>query len=205
MTNTSTSATLLLRLRDLDDQEAWNEFVERYTPQVFQWCRENHLQDSDASDVTQEVLGKLVGCMRDFEYQPDKGSFRGWLRTVTRNAVRDLARRWERKILGSGDTRVNDFLHRIATPDKLELLAESIESQYEHELLAEAESRVRLRVNDRTWQAYRLTAVRQVPAKEAAAQLQMPVSEVYVSKSRVLKHLREEVARLSDDQGTERS
>ena len=203
MMETSTSATLLLRLRDLDDQEAWSDFVERYAPQVFQWCRENYLQDSDASDVTQEVLGKLVSSMRSFEYRPEKGSFRGWLRTVTRNTVRDLARRWDRKISGSGDTQVNEFLHRLAAPEKLESLAESIEAQYEQELLAEAEGRIRIRVQEKTWQAYHLTAVQQLPAKEVAVQLGMPVSEVYVSKSRVIKHLREEVARLSQEPSEE--
>ena len=202
MDDTHTSATLLLRLRDLGDQEAWNEFVERYAPQVFRWCRENSLQDSDASDVTQEVLGKLVVCMQDFEYQPNKGSFRGWLRTVTRNAVRDLARRWERKLVGSGDTQVHEFLHHIAAPEKLETLRETIQSQYEQELIMEAESRVKLRVNDRTWRAYRMAAVDQIPAKQVAEQLQMPISEVYVSKSRVIRHLRDEVARLSDETGT---
>ena len=201
MTETSTSATLLLRLRNLEDQDAWNEFVERYAPQVFGWCRQNGLQDSDAGDVTQEVLAKLVTAMRDFEYRSDKGSFRGWLRTVTRNAVRDLARRWERRISGSGDSQVNEFLHRIAAPDNLELLAASIESQYEQELLAEAESRVKLRVKAKTWDAYQLTTGEQCPAKVVAEKLEMTVSEVYVCKSRVLKLLREEVERLGKEPG----
>ena len=196
-TNTNTSATLLLRLRNLDDQDAWDEFVQRYAPQVFFWCRQNGLQDSDASDVTQEVLAKLVACMRDFEYQSQRGSFRGWLKTVTRNAVCDLARRWERRIGGSGDTHVHDFLHRLAAPEKLETLAESIESQYEQELLAEAESRVKLRVKAQTWEAYQLAAIQRLSAKDTAERLQMSVSEVYVCKSRVIKHLREEVERLS--------
>ena len=187
---------MLLRLRNLDDQEAWNQFVDRYAPLVFRWCRENRLQDSDASDVTQEVLGKLVASMRGFEYQPSKGSFRGWLRTVTRNAVRDLARRWEQRIRGSGDSQVSEFLHQIASPSQLDALAESIESQYQAELLSEAEALVKLRVNPNTWRAYQMAAMEQVPAKDVAEILSMSISDVYVAKSRVLKHLRDEVARL---------
>ena len=55
-----TSSTLLLRLRDLSNEEAWEEFLTRYTPRIFAWCRRYNLQESDASDVTQEVLGKLL-------------------------------------------------------------------------------------------------------------------------------------------------
>jgi RNA polymerase sigma-70 factor (ECF subfamily) len=196
-----TSATLLLRLRDLDDQEAWDEFVERYAPQVFYWCRENYLQDSDARDVTQEVLSKLVISMREFEYRPDRGSFRGWLKVVTRNTVRDLGRKWEQRIRGSGDTNVHDYLHRLADRSSLDSLADSIESRFNQEVLAEAEQRVKLRVHPRTWEAYFRTAVQQETAKQASEALEMTVSEVYVAKSRVLKLLRDEVAILdqSDD------
>lgn len=194
-----TSVTLLVRLRDLEDQEAWEEFVERYAPQVFHWCRQNYLQDSDARDVTQEVLSKLVIAMRQFEYQPERGSFRSWLRVVTRNTVRDLGRRWEQRLRGSGETHVHEFLHRICDDDSLDGLADSIESRFNQEVLAEAEQRVRNRVQPKTWEAYQRTAVQQQPARQVAEALQMPVSEVYVAKSRVLKHLRQEVESL--DQG----
>ncbi len=194
-----TSVTLLIRLRDLDDQDAWSEFVDRYAPQVFHWCRENYLQDSDARDVTQEVLSKLVIAMREFEYKPARGSFRGWLRVVTRNTVRDLGRRWEQRLRGSGDTSVNEFLHHICDDDSLDNLAESIQSRFNSEILAEAEQRVRGRVQPKTWEAYERTAVRQQAARDVADALQMPVSEVYVAKSRVLKHLRAEVAVLDQE------
>ena len=74
---TPTSGTLLMRLRELDDRAAWNEFVERYAPRIYGWCRHHRLQESDAADVTQEVLGKLVKVIRSFEYDPRRGSFRG--------------------------------------------------------------------------------------------------------------------------------
>ena len=55
-----TSLTLLDRLRrDPKDQAAWSEFVARYGPRILQWCRGWGLQESDAQDVTQDVLLKL--------------------------------------------------------------------------------------------------------------------------------------------------
>jgi RNA polymerase sigma-70 factor (ECF subfamily) len=193
----TTSETLLLRLRDADDTEAWREFVDRYAPKIYSWCLRYRLQESDASDVTQNVLCKLVGAMRTFKYDPAKGSFRGWLKTVTANAVRDLMRAWDRQVQGAGDTQVLQHLASIQDPRALAELRNMIESEYEMELLREAEQRVRLRVKPHTWEAYRLTAVEQIPSPEAARQLNMPVAEVYVAKSRVIKLLRGEVQLLA--------
>src|SRR5436189_1773576 len=87
-----TSATLLGRLRRAPmDAPAWREFVERYGAQIYGWCRGRGLQEADAEDMTQTILAKLLGVMRSFSYDPAQ-SFRGWLRTVTDNAWRDLMR-----------------------------------------------------------------------------------------------------------------
>ena len=191
-----TSGTLLLRLRQLDDREAWGEFVEQYTPRIFAWCRRYRLQDSDAADVTQEVLGKLVKAIRTFDYDVSRGSFRGWLKTVTNNAVRDFLEDLVRPGRGSGDTQIGGLLAALQAPDAIQDLTASLEEEAERELLREAEARVQMRVQPNTWEAYRLTALKNVAASDAAAELGMPVSEVYVAKSRVLKMLREEVTRL---------
>jgi DNA-directed RNA polymerase specialized sigma24 family protein len=74
-----TSVTLLGRLRqDATDQAAWKEFVARYEPKILQWCRGWGLQESDARDVTQDVLLKLQGLLAKFAYDPSR-SFRGCL------------------------------------------------------------------------------------------------------------------------------
>lgn len=192
-----TSSTLLLRLRDLNDEEAWEEFLTRYTPRIFAWCRRYNLQESDASDVTQEVLRKLLRAMRSFQYDSSRGSFRGWLKTVTNNAIRDFVSTLKNPARGSGDTLVHSNLAAIQDPDALAALAKTIEAESEQELLCEAESRVRLRVQPHTWQAYELTARQQVKAADAANQIGMPVSEVYVARSRVIKMLRQEVEKLN--------
>src|SRR5262249_47193788 len=73
---TSTSPTLLGRLqRDAADQEAWRQFVRRYGPRIYHWCRRWDLQEADAQDVTQNVLLKLVAKLRAFRYDPAR-SFR---------------------------------------------------------------------------------------------------------------------------------
>ena len=199
--DTSTSITLLLRVQEIEDSDAWSRFVERYAPQVFAWCRRHKLQDSDAADVTQEVLTKLVRSMRTFAYDSNRGSFRGWLKTVTQNAIRDLITESRKQGRGAGDTLTARILEQICDDTASAELEERITAQYERELLQEAEVRVQLRVKPTTWSAYHMTAIEQKTPADAALALNLPVSEIYVAKSRVIKTLREEVARL-DSSGT---
>lgn len=195
----STRASLLLRLRDLTDTESWTAFVECYAPRVYAWCRGLGLQESDAADATQTVLVKLIGAMRRFDYDPSAGQFRGWLRTVAHNVARDLQRDWKTRGRGTGDTQAALRIAELAGDGAWESLAETIESTHREELLRIAGERVRVRVKSHTWQAYERTAVDGISATAVAAELAMPVSEVYVSKSRVLRMLREEIQVLDRD------
>ena len=179
----------------MDDVQAWGEFVDRYAPKIFSWCRRFCLQDSDAADVTQEVLCKLVSAMRSFEYDRKRGRFRGWLKTITSNTVRDLIARQSRA-RASGDTRTVKMFEMLEDESATNALAETIESAYQQELLAAAEAGVQIRVKPTTWQIYQLAAVQQLPATSVAEQLCIKISEVYVAKSRVIKMLRDEVHKI---------
>ncbi len=196
----STRGSLLLRLRDISDAESWSEFVACYAPRIFAWCRRFGLQDSDAFDATQTVLLKLVQNMRKFDYDPSAGKFRSWLQTVAIHVVRDVQRDWESRGRGTGDTQHGDQLHAIAAPDAMESLAAEIEATHHQELLRIASHQVRLRVKPQTWEAYYRTAVEGNLPPTVATDLRITVSEVYVSKSRVLKMLREEVKKLDPDE-----
>src|SRR5271156_739538 len=85
-----TSLTLLERVQKFPaDREAWDEFVRHYHPMIHAWCVKRGLQVSDADDVAQDVLVKLLTAMRKFRYDPSR-SFRGWLRSVTHNTWTDF-------------------------------------------------------------------------------------------------------------------
>jgi RNA polymerase sigma-70 factor (ECF subfamily) len=195
--NTSTRQSLLLRVRDLSDRGAWQEFVECYAPRVFAWCRRFNLHDADAADATQIVLMKLVEGLRSFDYDSQRGRFRGWLKTVTRHVAADIARSWRER--GTGDSQFLITLENLEQPDAADALLKEVEQGYQRELLRRAGLGVQVRVQPKTWEAYRLTCEEQVAAPQVAEKLAMPVSEVYVSKSRVLKMLREEMRKLDDD------
>lgn len=195
----NTPATLLGRLRDVNNQDAWEEFVDAYGPKVYEWCRRFNLQESDAADVTQNVLTRLVSAMQTFRYDTTQGSFRGWLKTVTNNAARDFLPISRRPGRGSGDSDIVYGLDALRDPRAIEDLSRLLEEEAERELLMEAEARVRLRVKPSNWQAWELTAREGLTAPEAAEHLEIRVSDVYVARSRVTEMLRKEVEKLDND------
>jgi RNA polymerase sigma-70 factor (ECF subfamily) len=188
-----TSPTLLGRLaRFPTDQAAWAEFAERYGRKIYGWCRHWHLQEADAEDVTQQVLLKLARTLRTFSYDPTR-SFRAWLKTVTHHAWRDFLEGCNRPDTGSGDTRI---LERLQTLQARDQLVDELDEEFARDLLDEAMTRVQLRVQPHTWQAFHLLAVEGRSGAEAAQRLNMKVATVFVARSKVQKMLQEEVRKL---------
>src|SRR5688572_8084512 len=97
-----TRPSLLLRLRDFQDQQAWDQFVSVYGPLIYAYLRKNGLQDADAADITQASLRKVSLHVPRLAYDPQRGSFRGWLFAIVRNQVRDFRARSTRLWRGSG-------------------------------------------------------------------------------------------------------
>jgi RNA polymerase sigma-70 factor (ECF subfamily) len=191
--NPRTSVSLLARLRGQQiDQAAWAEFVQRYGPLVYHWCRHWNLQDADAQDITQAVLTKLVVKLQGFEYDAAR-SFRAYLKTLTAYAWRDLLAGRRRAGAGSGDSACLELLDTVEARDDL---LRRLEQEFDREVLEEATKRIRERVAAHTWEAFRLTTHEGLSGADAAAQLGMRVFTVFKAKNKVLKMLQEEVARL---------
>ena len=189
----STSVSLLSRIRrDATDPEAWREFVGRYAPKIYRWCRQWKLQEADAEDVTQNVLAKLAAKLRTFDYDPEL-SFRSWLKTVTQNAIRDFLAERRRPGLGSGDSAVAHLLENLQA--RTDLLGD-LEEEFDREVLEEALARVQLKVPERRWQAFRLTALEGLSGAETGARLEMNVTTVFTSKCKVQKLVQEEIQKL---------
>jgi RNA polymerase sigma-70 factor (ECF subfamily) len=192
-TNLRTSASLLQRVgQDGGDPAAWDEFVARYGPKILAWCRHWKLQESDAQDVTQEVLLQLVQKLRSFRYDPGR-SFRAWLKTLVHHAWQDFLARRGRAGLGSGDSNVWQALQTVEARDDLE---RQLEELFDREVLEEAMARVRGRVAAHTWEAFRLLTFEGLSGAEVAPRVGMQVTMVYVAKGKVQKLLREEIDRL---------
>jgi RNA polymerase sigma factor (sigma-70 family) len=193
-TSGHTSPTLLGRLRlGPQNHAAWDEFVKRYTPKIYGWCRRWNLQPADAEEVTQNVLLKLVDRLARFDYDPSR-SFRGWLKTLTRHAWSDYVESVKARGVGGDDSGAMLLLESVEARDDL---VQRLEEEFDHELLDEAMARVRERVELKTWEAFRLTSIEGLSGSEAAARIPaMSVAMVFVARGRVLKLLRQEVQKL---------
>jgi RNA polymerase sigma-70 factor (ECF subfamily) len=191
-----TRLTLLGRLAQSGqaDQAAWAEFVDHYGRKVYQWCARWGLQQADAEDVTQTVLLKLAGRMKEFAYDPGK-SFRAWLKTVAHHAWRDYVDARRRAAVGDGGSAALELLHTAEARDDL---GRRLEEQYDQELLDRAMRVIRLQVAPHNWEAFRLTAVEDVPAPEVAQRLDMKVARVYAARSHIQQRLQEECRRLEE-------
>ena len=190
-----TSTTLLARLRhEPANQEAWAEFVRRYGPLLYRWCRHWQVQEADAQDVTQAVLAKLVVKLRAFDYDATR-SFRAYLKALTGYAWRDLLDGRRRAGAGAGGSACLELLEAVEARDDL---LRRLDEEFDRELLEEATARVRARVAAHTWEAFRLTALDGLPGADAAARLGLKVYTVFKAKSKVKKMLQEEIARLEN-------
>jgi RNA polymerase sigma-70 factor (ECF subfamily) len=188
-----TSASLIARLgRAPDDAAAWDAFVRRYGRKVYQWCQHWGLQPADAEDVTQSVLLEVVRQMKTFAYDPAR-SFRGWLRAVAHGAWCDFLTKRNRPGLGTGSSAVRDRLAAVEAGDDL---VRRLAEEFDTELLEEAMARVRARVEERTWEAFRLLAVEGLTGAQVADRLGMKVATVFVARSKVQKMIRDEVRAL---------
>jgi RNA polymerase sigma-70 factor (ECF subfamily) len=150
------------------------------------------LQESDAEDVTQNVLLKLAERLRTFEYDP-KFRFRCYLKTLTRTACHDYVAAKKKSVAGSGDSEVVKILEQVEAQDDL---ATRLEAAFDQELLQLAALAVKKRVDDNTWEAFRLMAQEGKSGAEVAEALHMQVGTVFKAKSKVQKMLREEIEKL---------
>src|ERR1700678_2055852 len=139
--STVTRASLLVRLRDGGDAGAWQEFVHLYAPVIYGFARKRGLQDADAADLMQEVLRSVSIAAHRLEYDPARGTFRGWLFTVTRNKVFNFLDSRSRRVHGTGDSRMQQRLeqHAEAAAD----LSADWEADYQRAMAAQAMERVK--------------------------------------------------------------
>ncbi len=189
----TTSLTLLNKIRDESgNNEVWREFVERYGTRIYQWALTRKLQASDAEDVTQDVLLKLARNFAKFEYDPEQ-SFRGWLRRVTENTITDFVRARANREPALGGTEVLEVV--ASQPARLQL-HEYLAEAFDLEVLEEAKSRVRKRVNEKRWESWDLLANHGKSGQEVASVLGISAGVAYANKNHVQKLIKEEISLL---------
>jgi RNA polymerase sigma-70 factor (ECF subfamily) len=190
----STSRSLLARLHE-GEAAAWYRLVDLYSPLVRYWCRRLGVAEQDVPDLMQEVFQTVAAKLRLFRKDRSTDTFRGWLRTVTRNKVIDYYRVQGRHPSATGGT--DAFMRMTEVPDSIDGDDEG-EKVVFSEVLLRSLSLVQDHFEERTWQAFWKVAVEGQDIGDVAAELSMRPGTVRVAKSRVLSRLRRELGDLSE-------
>lgn len=198
----ATRATLLARLKDIDDHKSWGEFVDTYSPLIRGVAVKWGLTKTEAKDVVQETMISVARHMPGFKYDAKIGSFKSWLLKMTRWRISDQFKKRQRSIIGhegygemvEGNARID--LEGVQWKSDLEKLWDE---EWKNNLLNAALGKVRRRLNPRHYQAYDCCVNKGWKPERVAKLLGIPVDQVYLAKHRVLEAVKKEVQRLQHE------
>jgi RNA polymerase sigma-70 factor (ECF subfamily) len=186
----TTPVSLLQRLRQPACQDAWARFVKLYTPLLYYWVYRTNLPKEEADDLVQEVFAVLVQKLPQFQYDEHK-TFRGWLRTVALNKLRERQRR--RGVVLQPLDGVNPIDANGSDP-----AAKFWDAELHQHLYRRALELMQRDFPEKTWQACWQVVVEGKTAAEVAAAQGTTVGAVHAAKFRVLTRLRQELAGMMD-------
>ena len=186
----TTPTSLLAKLAGSTEPAPWVRFVELYTPLLLSWARRLGLNEHDAADLLQDLFAILVVKLPLYRRDPTH-TFRSWLHTVLLNRWRNQVRA-ARAAPAGADQAVLDALVDPRPPGDLE------EREYRSHLAHRALQLIQTDFQEATWKAFWEFVVCDRPADGVAAELGLSVNAVYLSRSRVLRRLREEFGELLD-------
>ena len=175
-----TRLSLIGRLHDKDDGDAWTEFVQTYEPLILAVAKRRGMQHADAAEVAQDVLNRVAHSIDKWNPDPAKGAFRGWLYRVTRNMTIDYLRRNRRWRASEGDVA----LEAIPSPSVDE--SQEFRIEYERQLFSWAASEVKASFKPENWQAFWMSSVEEQPIDKVATHLGLSRGQVYVARSRIM-------------------
>jgi RNA polymerase sigma-70 factor (ECF subfamily) len=194
-----TRQSLLSRLRDWQDQDGWREFFDSYWRLIYNVARKSGLGDLEAQEVVQSTFIYLARRMPNFRYEPARGSFKSWLRVVTRSRI-SVYRRSEK----AGAAFIREPLPGAEGEDALEQLPDPAadvlddvwQREWEENLLSTAHRRVRSKVSAQQLLIFRLATPGDLPLTQVAKKLGVSLAQVYLARHRVGKLFKAELQRL---------
>jgi RNA polymerase sigma-70 factor (ECF subfamily) len=187
-----TRYSLLSRLQNRDDQDSWKDFFDTYWRLIYSIALKSGLTEAEAQDVVQETIICIAKDIEKFKRDRALGSFKGWLRNLTRWRIADQLRRREPATAASAENANPSELTQMDHPAD-EGLEKVWDAEWQTNLMAAALERVKRRVREEHYQIFDFSVVRQWPATKVAKALGVNIAQVYLAKHRVLMLVKKEV------------
>jgi RNA polymerase sigma-70 factor, ECF subfamily len=185
-----TPGSLLNRLGQASDPEAWSRFVDLYTPLLFHWANRLDSDPNNAADLVQELFLILLQKMQSFSYKPEE-SFRSWLRTIMLNRWRDRCRERQRR-------QTHEQIAAQSRPTEEEPVDFFNEADYLKQLVQRVLELVQPEFQTQTWQAFVEHGLKHRSAPDVAKELGTSANVVYQATFRVMRRVRIELDGLVD-------
>jgi RNA polymerase sigma factor (sigma-70 family) len=198
-----TRASLLERLKDLGDQDSWNEFYQTYRELIYSVARRAGLNETEADEVVQDTVIAVARKMPGFRYDPAVDSFKGWLLKVTRWRILDQLQKRQQMPGQSVPARAprqdeqtrTGTVERVPDPAGFDLAA-IWDEEWERNLLQSALARIKRQVHPQQYEIYHLQVILGQPVREVARALGVSAGQVYLAKHRVGRLLKNEIRNL---------
>jgi RNA polymerase sigma factor (sigma-70 family) len=191
-----TRPSLLVRLIDRTDQEAWHEFAQIYGPVVYRLALRKGLQHADAEDLAQQVLAAVSKAIDRWQFDPARAKFRTWISRIAHNQIINALTR-AAPDRASGSDGAQEQLNQQAAADGPD--SDLVRIEFRREVFRWAAERIRHEFRAATWDAFWLTAVEELTVEQAAEKLHISCGAIYAARSRVMRRLKEKVCEFDDE------
>jgi RNA polymerase sigma-70 factor (ECF subfamily) len=192
----ATSQSLLERLHDRTDEQAWGRLLSVYEPWLRGWLSRHDLQAADVEDVLQDVLVVVSEKLPDFVHNGRPGAFRTWLRTILTHRLRHFLRTRRNRQVVLSPHPLDDWAEQLADPDSA--LSRQWDREHDQQLVRRLVALIQPELNPTTWQVFRMLVLEDRPVAEVARRFRLTGNSVYIARSRVLARLRAELRGLVD-------
>jgi RNA polymerase sigma factor (sigma-70 family) len=184
-----TRASLIVRLADAQNVQAWDEFARLYQPVVYRLALRRGFQHADAEELVQEVMLAVARAVEGWVPDQDRGRFRDWLHRIARNLMINFLTRRKHQVWGTGKSDMQQVLEAKSQAEAA--MTQMFDVEFRREGFRWAANQVQKEVKQNTWQAFWMSTIDDVPVAEVARQLGMSVGSVYIARSRVMARLRQ--------------
>jgi RNA polymerase sigma-70 factor (ECF subfamily) len=188
-----TTTTILQKLCDFENRDAWERLVDRFRRPIMSFVREVGVASADCEDVAQGTLLAFAEGIRAGKYDRTRGRLSRWLFGL---AYYQALRR--RRKDAHDPPAPNGERSDGAGAEPESAVAHVWDRVWERFILDKGIEQARREFAPEIFRAFELVVLEDLPPAEAARSLGTSVKSVYNAKHRVLKRVRELIAEVED-------